>query len=172
MALADFVRNDTHGTITLSDGTGTPVTLAVAYDKGDVSISGLGGEDLNENVDFEARGHFISSAAGARKYPQITFSAFLVGEAASAPGSVQAFLMKQTPYTANVSTFGAGRRYAVNFTLTIDGASFGADDWSSTFHDCLVQEVGFGESRDGDSFSFTLSCKGEVTGSLALDEVA
>lgn len=171
MALSDFVRNDTMGTIVLTDGTGTPVTLTVAYDMGDVAISGLGGEDLNETNDYESRGNYISSAAGARRYPQITFSAFFTGESATTPGSPQAFLMKQTPYTANVSTKGAGRRYMVDFTLNIEGTEFGADDWSTTFHDCVCMEASFGEARDGNKFSFTLSCKGEVTGSMALDEI-
>jgi hypothetical protein len=173
MAISDFAKTAKHGRIVLTDGTGTPVSLSVAYDKGDVAFSGLAGEDLNESVDIEARGAYISTAAGARRYPQVTFTAYLTGEGASAPGSVQAFLLKQAPYTANISTLGSGRRYAVNFRLIVEGTDFGdAADWDTVFHDCVPIDTSFSESMDGDSFSFTLSCKGEITGSLALDEAA
>lgn len=172
MAISDYVKTAVHGSFTLADGTGTPVTLTAAYDLGDVAISGLSGPKLNEVMTFERRGKIISSAHGARRYPQITFSGYLTGEGASAPGSIQAFLMKATPYTANISTLGAGRVHAVKFTLNVEGTDFGdAADWSVVCNHCVPVETAFSEAMDGNKFSFTLQVLGSITGSLAASEI-
>lgn len=173
MALADFVRNHVHGSFVLADGTGTPVTLTSLYDLGNVSITGLSGPKLNEVMTYQRRGNWVSDAYGDRRFPQITFTSFLTGEGAAAPGSVQAFLTRSTPYTANVSVQGTGtaRVYAVSFRLDIEGSDAGADDWSTTFANCVPIDLSFGEAGDGDKFSFTLECKGAITGSLAASEI-
>lgn len=172
MAISDFVKTAVHGSFTLADGTGTPVTLTAAYDLGDVAISGLSGPKLNEVVNFERRGKIISSAYGARRYQQITFSGYHTGEGASASGSLQAFLMKATPYGSNISTLGSGRVYAVKFTLNIEGTDFGdAADWSTVFNNCVPVETAFSEAMDGNKFSFTLQVLGSITGSLTASEI-
>lgn len=170
MSLEDFVRTAAHGSFVLTDG--TPVSLTAQYELGDVAVSGLSGPYLNEVQEFESRGNFISDAYGPRRYVQITFSAFLVGEAAAAPGSLQAFLTRSTPYGSNISVQGSGRVYAVKFGLNIDGASFGVSNWATVFNNCAPVDMSFGESlTDGDRFSFTLRCRGAVTGSLAAAEI-
>lgn len=172
MAISDFVKSNVHGSFTLADGTGTPVTLTAAYDLGDVAITGLSGPRLNEVVNHERRGNYVSSSYGARRYPQITFTAYLTGEGAEAPGSIQAMLMRATPYASNISTLGSGRVYAVDFTLNIEGTDFGdAADWSTTFADCIPIDTGLNEQVDGNRFSFTLQCVGAITGSLAAAEI-
>lgn len=173
MSTSDFVKTSVHGQITLSDGTGTPVMLTGAYDLGDVNISGLSGPQLNEVTHHERRGKYVSSSYGARRYVQITFTAYLTGEGSAAPGSLQAFLMKAAPYTANVSTLGSGRVYAVDFTLTIEGTDFGdVDDWESTFTDCIPSDISLTEAMDGDKLSFTLTCVGSVSGDITAAEIA
>lgn len=172
MPISDFVKTNVHGSFTLSDGTGTPVTLTGAYDLGDVAISGLSGPFLNEVVNHERRGNYVSSSYGARRYPQISFSAYLTGEGASAPGSLQAFLMKAAPYASNVSTLGSGRVYAVKFVLNIEGTDFGdAADWSATFNHCIPTDLSFAEQVDGNRFSITLQCVGSISGSLTAAEI-
>lgn len=173
MAISDFVKNSCHGSLTLADGTGTPVTLPVLYDLGDIAVTGLSGPRLNEVQDFERRGKYISSAYAGRRYPTFTMSAYLTGEGASAPGSLQAFLFQGTPYTANISTLGSGRVYAVKATLTIEGTDFNdAADWSTIFNNCVPTDTGFGEAMDGDKFTFSLSVKGAITGSLAAAQIS
>ena len=170
MALADFVRTHVHGSFILADGTGSPVTLPSLFDLGDVAFSGLSGPNLNEVDTHERRGNWVSDSYGKRRYPQITFTSFLTGEGAAAPGSVQAFLTKGTPYGSNVSVQGVGRVYAVKFTLNIEGSDHGADDWSSVFNNCVPIDLGFGEG-DEDLWSITLECKGAITGSIAAGEI-
>lgn len=170
MALSDFVRNSCYGSFVLEDGTGSPVQLASLFDLGDVAISGLSGPVLNEVQEFEARGNYISDSYAARRYPTITFTSYHTGEGAASPGSVQAFLTKSTPYGSNVSVQGAGRVYAVKFTLNIEGSAAGADDWSSVFNNCVPVDLNFNEAMDGDKWSITLRCRGAVTGSLAASE--
>lgn len=172
MPISDFVKTSVHGSFTIADGTGTPVTLTAAYDLGDVAVSGLSGPYLNEVVNHERRGNYVSSSYGARRYPTITFSAYLTGEGASAPGSLQAFLMKATPYGSNISTLGSGRVYAVKFTLNIEGTDFGdSADWSAVFNHCIPTDVSFSEQIDGNRFSITLTCVGGITGSLTTAEI-
>jgi len=172
VAISDFVKTAVHGSFTLSDGTGTPVTLTAAYDRGDVAISNLSGPYLNEVVNHERRGNYVSSSYGARRYPSITFSAYLTGEGASAPGSLHAFLMRATPYGSNVSTLGSGRVYAVKFTLNIEGTDFGdAADWSAVFNNCIPTDVSLTEAMDGNVLSMTLQCVGAITGSLTAAEI-
>ncbi len=171
MAVNAYVPTPNQGSIVLSDGTGTPVTLTLPYTRGDLQISGLpGGAFLNETVDIEARGQHICTAYGARRYPSITFTAWFAGEAGSAPASIQAFLTKNTPYTANVSTFGSGsqRVYAVDLTVNIEMSNFGGSDWSTTFNDCVCTEWSFSEGAEGATVSFTVSVKGAITGDLDL----
>lgn len=172
MALSNFARTNTMGQVILTDGTGTPVTLTSLYDLGDLSISGLGGDNLNEVQVFTARERKVSTAPGARRFPQITFSALLTGESATAPGSLQAFCARQAPYTANISTEGVGRPYAFNVTFRIEGTDFGVDDWETTFHDCVCSEFSISEALDANKVSFTLMCYGEITGSLTLSEIS
>lgn len=172
MALSDFVKTSVHGSFTLADGTGTPVTLTASYDLGDVAVSGLSGAKSNEIVNHERRGKYVSSSYGARRYPQVTFSAYLTGENSTTPGSIQAFLKQLAPYTANVSTLGTGRVYAVKFTLNIEGTNFGDDaDWSTVFNHCLITDMGFSEAMDGNKITFTLQCVGSITGALAQAEI-
>lgn len=172
MPISDFVKTAVHGSFTLEDGTGTPVTLTAAYDLGDVAISGLSGPKLNEIVNHERRGQYVSSSYGARRYPQITFSAYLTGEGTSAPGSIQAFLLQTAPYAANVSKLGSGRVYAVKFTLNIEGTNFGdAADWQTVFNNCIPTDMSFSEAMDGNKVSFTLQCVGSITGALASAQI-
>ena len=173
MAMPNWPVNDLQGSISFADGSGVPVTLSdVDYTRGDIAITGLGSsDDLNESIVVKARGRNIGVVAGDRVDPQITFSAFFMGESLSTPGSIQAFLRRQAPYTANVSTLGAGRRYAVNCTITIEQSDFtaGASDWSTTFHDCILTDISINEDRGGTYVSFTLLIFGEITGSIELD---
>lgn len=170
MPINDFVKTAVQGSFVLSDGT---TELTSTFDLGDVAVSGLSGPALNEVSDFETRGRYISSSYGARRYPQITFTVYQTSESAVAPGSVRAFLMRQTPYANLVSRLGAGRPHAVKFTLNIEGTEFGDDaDWSSAFDKCIPVDTSFGEAMDGNKWSFTLSCKGAVAGSIAADQVS
>ena len=55
MAASTIIKNLNDGTITLSDGTGSPVTLVVPFSVGDLTISDLK-QKQNETARYETRG--------------------------------------------------------------------------------------------------------------------
>jgi hypothetical protein len=161
-----YVKTNIMGVIQLRDGTGTPVTLNMSYDKGDLSCGPLA-DKLNEEVAIERRGKFVSLAHAARIYPDLSFTAFvgnIVGSSTSAPGTPTEFLTKLGAYSANVSTLGSGTAmpYTVDVRLTIEGTNFGdTADETFTAEDVRCR-ISFSESADGYSISVT----GKVYGSV------
>lgn len=152
------------GAVTLLDGTGTPVTLALQYSDGDLSASNLS-DKLNEVVPIAPRGRFKSLGSGARRYPEISltlYSANIVGSTASAPGAPLEFLAGIGAYSANVSTLGTGRRMTVDVKLTVEGTDYGdTADETITFEDCHLTAT-FTESMEGNKLSITGTCYGNV----------
>lgn len=168
--VSTFVKNNTMGTITITDGTGTPVSLTVAYDKGDVAIDGLG-HRLNELKKIQGRGRMISSAYGARRFPSFKFSAFvpnLAGATASGGGTLLEMLTQKGAYSANISASGSSsntnRPYTVNVKLAIEGSSFGDTADESIQANEVHCTIGFQESEDGN----TITIEGEVLGTIVV----
>lgn len=163
---SSYVKNATMGTLTLADGTGTPVTLAVSYDRGDLAITGLGPK-LNNIGKFEARGRFVSHAYTERRYPTVKFTAWLpnvAGSSATAPGSLAEFVSGLGAYAANTPTAGTGRPYTVKLTWTIEGTNFGdAADETVVCNNVFVT-FDLQEAMDGN----TISLSGEVLGSVVV----
>jgi hypothetical protein len=179
-APSTYVKLNTHGSISFADGTGTPVTLTSAYDRGDLKIDGLGSK-LNDMVHVTRRGKYVSSAFGARRFPTVTFSAWctnFAGSSASAPGSIMEFLVGLGAYSANVSKLGTGRPMAVNVTLTIEGSNFGdTADESILLANVAITSFSFEESESGNVLSFSGEVLGSVTvtnstNTVALSEIA
>lgn len=178
-AESTYWKNAVQGAIQFIDGTGTPVTLTLGVDKGDLKVTNLG-EHLNAPVFLERRGHFGSFARGARQYPVVTFSCFvgnIVGSSTSAPGSVYEFLTRKGAYSANVSTLGASRNYAIDIKLLIEGTLWGdTADEQVTFEDC-VATCEYSESLDGNTLAVSATCLGRVvhvnnTNTVNVSEVA
>lgn len=166
-AESSYIKTNTMGSIVLSDATGTPVTLALAYDKGDLSISGLGPK-LNEHVKIERRGRFVSNAHGARVYPQVSLSLFVgnqVGSSDTAPGTPLEFLTALGAYDANVSVAGTGRPVTVTITLTIEGTNFGDTADETIVLSNVYCTMAWNEAVEGN----TLAITGEVLGSVVFD---
>ena len=166
-AESSYIKTNISGTIVLSDGTGTPVTLTLAYDRGDLAISPLQ-EKLNELVKIERRGKFVSHAYGARVYPTVSFSVYsgnVVGGTTTAPGTPTEFVTFTGSYAANLGTLGTGRPKTVDMVITIEGTNFGdADDEVITLNDVYITGA-WSEAADGNTISFT----GEVLGAIGLD---
>ena len=163
MAASTFIKNFTHGSLGLADGTGTPVTLTVACDQGDVSIAGLG-ETQREVAKYEARGVLKSVAHTGRTYPSGSFTAMMADfSEASGTGTLADFVLKQAAYSANASTLGANAAvYAIDITLTIEGTDFGdANDHTAVMTDCVCT-LDFAEG-DPNVFTLNYECLGTVT---------
>jgi hypothetical protein len=171
MAVSEYAKTDIHGSITLSDGTGTPVTLALSYDMGDLSITGLA-EKLNEVTAIQRRGKHVSLAHGARTYPSVSFSAIMTQfTEASAPGTLADFILRRAAYSANISTTNAGGVYTIDIVLTIEGTDFSdAADHTVTLTD-VACTLDFAEGAPN-SFSISGQVYGAVTGDLATTEIS
>lgn len=160
------VKTAVLGSLTIADGTGTPVTLSVPYTRGDLTIGPLGPK-LNELVKIEARGKFLTAAYGARVYPAMSFSAWcpnVVGSSTSAPGTLAEFLAALGAYSANVSTLGTGRPVAVKLTFTIEGTNLGDSADETIVANDVYCTINFAEAMDGN----TLSIAGEVLGTVVV----
>jgi hypothetical protein len=166
-AESSYIKTNISGSIVLSDGTGTPVTLTLAYDRGDLAIGPLS-DKLNELVTVQRRGKFVSHAHGARVFPSVSFSAYcgnLVGGTTSAPGTPTEFLTRQGAYAANLGTLGTGRPLTIDMIITIEGTNFGdSDDEVVTLNDvhCTIQ---WAEAADGNTITVT----GTILGAVGLD---
>jgi len=160
-----YIKTNIHGSIVLADGTGTPVTLALAYDAGDFSIDGLG-EYLNEIVFLQRRGKRLSVAVGERKVPTASLTlnvGNLIGGSNAAPGTPLEFMTKKNAYSANTSTWKTGSApYTFKVTFTIEGTNFGdSADETVVLNDCHFTG-GFAEATDGNKLSATLQVFGTI----------
>jgi len=170
MALDTFVKTNIHGTISLADGTGAPVTMTLAYDQGDFTVGPLKAV-LNETVKIERRGRFMSAAPGARIFPSGSFSAMVHQFTDATADVLTDFLLQQGKYSANVSTLGATHPvYTVDLTFLIEGSDFGGTDSTVTFTDCDVTIDSLAEGEP-DAFSISFEVLGAITGDLAAAQI-
>lgn len=163
-AESTFVKNNVLGTVVLKDGTGTPVTLTMTLDRGDIKVTRLS-QKLNELVKIVRRGRRASFAHGERIFPALTFSGFignLVGSSSSAPGTPYEFVTNKGAYSANISTLGANRLYTVNVEITYEGTNYGdSADEKLTLNDCYFFQD-FTEDMGGNYWSFSADVLGTV----------
>jgi len=170
MALDSFVKTNLHGTISLADGTGTPLTMTLTFDRGDFSVGPLK-DVLNETVKFDRRGKFLSAAPGARIYPSGSFSAYVHQFTDATADVLSDFLLRNGKYAAAVSTLGTSHPvYAVDITMTLEGTDFGGVDSTFTLHDCVVVLDTFSEGEP-DTFAISFEVLGQITGDLACAEI-
>lgn len=161
MAYSVVPKTKRDGKIELLDGTGTPVTLEIAYEDGNFSFSQP--QQYSELVIMD-RGNF----ATVRKQDEqaITGSfAFHFRQFTDAvnPGSVRDFINKTGAYAANVSTGTSGvpyvEHFCVNIKYTAEGTDFGdANDHVVTLSKCVCA-LDFAEG-DPSSFTLNFTCYG------------
>jgi hypothetical protein len=166
-AESTMLKNNVHGSMQLLDGTGTPVTLSLSYDKGNLKCGPLA-QVLNELVKMERRGRRagVGAAFGNRIWPTLSWSSLfgnVVGASAVAPGTPWEFLTKKGAYSANVSTLGANAQvYTVDIKLTIEGTNYGdTSDETITFEDVYVTSE-LGEDVSGNELAFTAEVLGSI----------
>jgi hypothetical protein len=151
-------KNNIGGSIRLSDGTGTPVTLTLAYDRGDFQV-GPWMEDLNEEVILQRRGRFLALLRGERVFPEFSFTLFgtnIIGSSTTAPGTALEFFTGKGAYAANVSTLGASRKKTVDLRLIIEGTAWGdANDEMVDLEDCVCRVTSYQEAVDGNIISIS-----------------
>jgi len=154
------IKNLNDGSITFSDGTGTPVTMSVPYTTGDLSIDGLA-ETQNEVVAYETRGTLNSVRHTARTYPSGSLSFQIADFTDATVDTAIDFALKQNKFSTNTSTLSTDV-YAFDIILTVEGTDFGdAADETITMTDCHVTTA----VAEGDPNTGTMSfiCYGTVT---------
>ena len=85
-----IVKHWTDGSLVLSDGTGSPVTLTVDLEVGDMSITGLG-ESHKDVRPYYSRGSLVSLRKGQDAHPSISFSTLMGGLSDAALETVSDF---------------------------------------------------------------------------------
>ncbi len=160
------VRRD--GVIQLIDGTGSPVTLDIAYEEGNFTFDKPGGGDSPAaQTIVRDRGVITTVRKGDDEPITGSFSAFFRQFTdASEAGSVLDFITKAGNYSANISTGTTGapyvEHYAINIKYEAEGTDFGDDaDHSAT----LAKSVCTFSFAEGDPSAFTINftCYGGVT---------
>lgn len=163
MAASLIVKHFTDGSITLADGTGTPVTLAVAFTEGDFSVDNITSDNKSREVNaYEARGVVTSLRRGKRVFPTCSFSCQLADYSDATERTVLDFIRKKGSYASNVSTTQAlGDVYTLNATLTIEGT----DLTDPSDHTIVISDAHFvAEFAEGEPNKLTLT--GTVYGNV------
>ena len=164
MAYSTVPKTKRDGTIELRDGTGSPVTLEIAYEEGNFTFSQP--QRFSELVIMD-RGNFSTVRKQDEQAITGSFSAyFRQFTDASEAGSIRDFILGQANYSANVSTGSTGVPYVEHFCIdikyTAEGTNFGDDaDHTVTLSKCVCN-VDFAEG-DPSAFSISFTCYGGAT---------
>ena len=170
MALSTVLKNMRDGSLTLSDGTGVPLTLPISFDTGDFSITGLKAK-LAETTAYETRGLLRTVRHTTRVYPTGSFTCYMAEFSENTIGTVaDAILKNGTIWAAAISTLGADADvYALDLSFQCEGTNYGdGSDHVFGMTKCELA-VDFSEN-DPNSFSISFTCYGELTGGLATTE--
>jgi hypothetical protein len=168
--MSAIVKTWVDGTITLKDGTGTPKTLAVTFDQGNFSVSGLK-ETLKETVAIESRGELVTLRQGKRAYPTGSFTClFTEGSKGSGAANITDALTRKTGTLwadAVSTTVALGDVYTLDISFTVEGTNLGdSADHTFTLEDCDFQ-FDYAEGETGDTLSMSWTQYGATTGDIA-----
>jgi hypothetical protein len=148
VAESNIVKNFRDGTLSLLDGTGTPVTYTITCEQGDLKVGGqnFSGKSYEVSV-TEDRGEVCALRKTNRKYPTFSFSVyFRAFTGVSGSGTVKDFLLFRNAYSANTSTTTLGDVKTIDIKLAIEGTDLGdAVDHTTTLEDCIIDAVDFEE---------------------------
>ena len=164
MAISSVVKNFTSGTITLSDDTGSPITLTVAYESGDFALSGVM-QGQKEVAMYLDRGDFGSLRKTNFTPATFSFTAHMTDISDGTNKTLPDAVNKTGAFAAGVSTLGAGADvpWTLDLLWTIEGTDSGdVADHTVTMTDCHLKI----DMSEGDPNSFSIS--GTVYGSITL----
>lgn len=161
MAISSVVKNFRDGSIQLKDGTGTPLTVTVQFENGDLSLSGTN-QGNYEHTKYLDRGELGSIRKTNRMFPTGSFSCQMTDLSDATDRLIWDIVNKTNSFSAAVSTLGANADlYTLDIVLTIEGTNFGdSADHVLTMEDCRCS-IDFAE---GDPNSFTINF--EVLGAI------
>ena len=162
MAYSTVPKTKRDGKITLKDGTGTPVTLEIAYEDGNFTWSQpnkfteLVIMDRGDITTVRKQDEQVQSGSFSFYFRQFSDS----GEA----GSVRDFINASGFYSGNASTGSTGTPYIEHYCIDIvyfaEGTDFGDDtDHQVTLSKCVVTSFDFAEG-DPSAWTLNFTCYG------------
>ena len=172
-----YYKNFTHGSLVVTDGTGTPLSHTVDVDDGTIQISDMV-PGLRESSDYERKGVWVSSAFTTRKFPTLQLSCNFTKFRDTSSGTLLDMLFGTTgtPFAASVSTIAPSGAtadkvpVAVTLALTIEGTNFGdSEDPTVTFAKARIESVSFSEG-DPNKVTFAFKVLGAISGHLPTTE--
>ena len=155
MAASQIIKHWKDGALTLSDGTGTPVTLVVPFDNGDFTVSGFNADDAELKI-YKTRGTKRSFRKGQDLEYSGSFSAAFADLSDAVESTLIDFVNKSGSYSGNLSTsVDKGDVYTNDLLWTV---TYGGETHTITLSDCYITwDVSEGEP---DSFSITFQVLG------------
>lgn len=160
MAISSKPKNFRDGTITLSDGSGSPITLTVQYEAGDFSIDNVM-QSQTEVETYLDRGSFHNVRKTNFAPATFTFTATMTDLSDATEKCLWDAVNKSGAFSAGVSR-GDTDVWLLQVGLTIEGTDFGdAADHTLVLDKCHLT-ISFAE---GSPNTFTLN--GTVYGNIA-----
>ena len=164
MAYSTLPKTRRDGTITLSDGTGTPVTLEVAFEEGAFSMD----TPKEAQTVIRDRGEIVTVRKGdSEPSASGSFTAFFRQFTdGSEAGSILDFINKTGHYSSNLSTGSSGTPFVEFYCIDIEyKAAAGSLGDAETHEATLSKCVCTASFTEGDPSSFTINftCYGGVT---------
>lgn len=161
MAISTVVKNFRDGSIQVKDGTGTPLSVTIQFENGDLSLSGTN-QGNYEHTKYLDRGELGSLRKTNRMFPTGSFTCQMTDLSDATDRLIWDIVNKTGAFASAVSTLGANADlYTLDIVLTIEGTNFGdSADHVLTMEDCRCS-IDFAE---GDPSNFTISF--EVLGAI------
>lgn len=161
MSQSPTYKNFRDGTITLTDGTGSPITLIIQFEPGDFSASGFseGNHEVNAYLD---RGEFASLRKTVRTFPTFSFTAYATDYSDATDELPADAVQKLGAFAAGVSTLGTNAdAWTCKVVLDIEGTTLGdPTDHQLDMDDCRLV-LDFSEG-DPSAFVVNGTCYGAV----------
>ena len=171
MALSNYVKDFTRGSIRLSDGTGTPLFILLDLDQGDLTFGPLQ-DELNEVVPYQRRGKLSGIGRGERIFPSGSFTVQVAQFTDASAKVISDFILRNGAFSAAVSTRGSGQVFTIDLRFVMEGTDHGdSADHTVTLEDCYCQIASFDEGAPN-TISVNFVCYGAITGDLSCAEIA
>lgn len=143
---------------------GTPTTVEVAVEEGNLALSGLNAGQRNVVV-VEDRGSFATLINGAQKYPTFSLTVYMRDLVDGAYNTLFGICTRTGAFAAAAGTLGTATAipYTVDLRWTVEGTDHGdGSDHVALFEDCRIDDVNL---QEGEINTITISgtCYGAIT---------
>ena len=156
MGVTNLVRNLRDGQLVISDGTGTPLTLTLALDNGDLSWS-----SPESDVQIKDRGNLDHVRDGDQEAIELSFSSMWTNlvnasEAGASAGSANVlYEMIENEGSTYTSVAQAGEKYQLKYAFTVTDPAAGANTELIEFNSVYKQNLECSEGDDANTLSFS-----------------